>query len=177
MSRVGKMPVIVPSGVGVDIKGSLVTVKGSKGELTRGFTDRVSFVLEDDAVKVSRPNDTRESKALHGLSRSLLANMVEGVSQGFKKELEIKGVGYRAILKGKNMELQVGFQPHRHRRGARRHHLRSAGADTDHRVGHRQGESGTGGCRHSQSPSPRALQRQGDSLCRRACPAQGREGR
>ena len=91
MSRVGKMPVILPSGVGVDIKGSLVTVKGSKGELTREFTDRVSFVLEDDAVKVSRPDDTRESKALHGLSRSLLANMVEGVSQGFKKELEIKG--------------------------------------------------------------------------------------
>ena len=109
MSRVGKMPVIVPSGVGVDIKGSLVTVKGSKGELSREFTDRVSFEVEDGVVKVTRPDDTRESKALHGLSRALLANMVEGVSDGFKKELEVQGVGYRATLKGKNMELQVGF--------------------------------------------------------------------
>ena len=103
------MPVIIPSGVGIDIKGSLVTVKGAKGELSREFTDRVSFEVEDGVVKVTRPDDTRESKALHGLSRSLLANMVEGVSEGFKKELEVQGVGYRAVLKGKNMELQVGF--------------------------------------------------------------------
>ena len=109
MSRVGKMPVIVPPGVGIDIKGSLVTVTGAKGELSRKFTDRVSFEVEDGVVKVTRPDDTRESKALHGLSRSLLANMVEGVSEGFKKELEVHGVGYRAALKGKNMELQVGF--------------------------------------------------------------------
>ena len=109
MSRVGQMPVIVPPGVGIDIKGSLVTVKGAKGELSREFTDRVSFDVEDGVVKVTRPDDTRESKALHGLSRALLANMVEGVSDGFKKELEVQGVGYRATLKGKNMELQVGF--------------------------------------------------------------------
>ena len=109
MSRVGKMPVIVPPGVGVDIHGSQVTVSGSKGELSREFTDRVSFEVEEGVIKVTRPDDTRESKALHGLSRALLANMVEGVSEGFKKELEVKGVGYRATLKGKSMELQVGF--------------------------------------------------------------------
>ncbi len=109
MSRVGNMPVTVPSGVDVDIKGSLVTVKGSKGELSRQFTDRVDFEVEDGVITVKRPDDSRESKALHGLSRTLLANMVEGVSEGFQKELEIRGVGYRAALKGKNIELQVGF--------------------------------------------------------------------
>ena len=109
MSRVGQMPITVPSGVDVDITGSLVTVKGTKGELSRQFTDRVDFEVADDVITVKRPDDSRESKALHGLSRALLANMVEGVSQGFQKQLEIHGVGYRATLKGKDIELQVGF--------------------------------------------------------------------
>lgn len=109
MSRVGQMPVILPTGVDVEIEGSSVTVKGSKGELSREFTDRVAFELEDDVITVTRPDDTRESKALHGLSRALLHNMVVGVSEGFTKQLEIQGVGYRAMLKGKDIELQVGF--------------------------------------------------------------------
>ena len=109
MSRIGKMPVTVPSGVDVKLDGIRVTVKGSKGELSREFTDRVSFSIDDGVITVGREDDTRESRALHGLSRALLANMVEGVSEGFTKILEIQGVGYRASLKGSNIELLVGF--------------------------------------------------------------------
>ncbi len=109
MSRIGKMPVTVPSGVDVDVKGARVVVKGSKGELSRDFHERISFEIEDGSVNVKRPDDTRESKALHGLSRALLANMVQGVSEGFSKTLEIQGVGYRATLKGTTIELLVGF--------------------------------------------------------------------
>jgi large subunit ribosomal protein L6 len=103
------MPVTLPSGVDVDIKGTHVTVKGSRGELSREFTDRVTFQMEDGVVTVEREDDTRESRALHGLSRALLANMVHGVSEGFSKVLEIQGVGYRATLKGEDVELLVGF--------------------------------------------------------------------
>ena len=109
MSRIGKMPVSVPSGVDVKVDGVQVTVKGSKGELSRQFTDRVSFSIEDGVVTVGREDDSHEARALHGLSRALLANMVEGVSEGFSKVLEIHGVGYRASLKGNNIELLVGF--------------------------------------------------------------------
>jgi large subunit ribosomal protein L6 len=103
------MPVTVPSGVDVKVDGAQVTVKGSKGELSREFTDRVSFTMDDGVITVAREDDTRESRALHGLSRALLANMVEGVSEGFSKVLEIQGVGYRASLKGSDIELLVGF--------------------------------------------------------------------
>ncbi len=109
MSRIGKMPVTVPSGVDVEVDGTHVTVKGSKGELSREFTDRVSFTLDDGVINVGRGDDTRESRALHGLSRALLANMVEGVSEGFSKVLEIQGVGYRTSLQGSDIELLVGF--------------------------------------------------------------------
>lgn len=109
MSRIGKMPVDMPSGVDVKVDGSQVTVKGSKGELSRQFNDRVSFSVEDGVITVIREDDTRESRALHGLSRALLANMVHGVSEGFTKVLEIQGVGYRASLKGSDIELLVGF--------------------------------------------------------------------
>lgn len=109
MSRVGSMPVAIPSGVEVKVDGSQVVVKGSKGELTRRFHERIAFDLEEDVVNVTRPDDTRESRALHGLSRALLHNMVQGVSEGFSRELEIQGVGYRAALKGSDLELQVGF--------------------------------------------------------------------
>ncbi len=109
MSRIGNKPVEVPQGVDVKIDGSVVRVKGSKGELERTFHERIAFDLEDGAVKVTRPDDGRESRALHGLSRALLANMVAGVSDGFRKELEVHGVGYRASLKGGDIELLVGF--------------------------------------------------------------------
>ncbi len=109
MSRIGKMPVTVPSGVDVKVDGLQVTVKGSRGQLSREFNDRVNFQIENGVVTVARQDDTRESKAIHGLSRALLANMVEGVSEGFTKVLEIQGVGYRASLKGSDIELLVGF--------------------------------------------------------------------
>jgi large subunit ribosomal protein L6 len=109
MSRIGLKPVPVPSGVEVSIDDHRVTVKGSKGELTREFHENISFELSDGEVVVSRADDTRESRALHGLSRALLNNMVVGVTEGFSANLEIQGVGYRAAMKGSNLELQVGF--------------------------------------------------------------------
>jgi len=109
MSRIGKKPVELPDGVDVVIDGTDVTVKGSKGELARTFHERIGFDRDDGVIVLTRPDDSRESRALHGLSRALLKNMVVGVSEGFTKELEIHGVGYRATLKGKDIELQVGF--------------------------------------------------------------------
>jgi large subunit ribosomal protein L6 len=109
MSRVGKAPITLPSGVSVDIDGQKVKVKGPKGELLREFHERVSITEDDGVLTVSRSNDERQSRALHGLSRALLANMVIGVSEGYKKELSIVGVGYRAALNGNSIDLQLGF--------------------------------------------------------------------
>jgi large subunit ribosomal protein L6 len=109
MSRVGNKPVDLPAGVDVQVDGSSVKVKGAKGELERVFHERIAFDVSDDVVTVTRPDDSRESRALHGLSRALLNNMVVGVSTGLVKELEIHGVGYRAALKGRDVELLVGF--------------------------------------------------------------------
>lgn len=109
MSRIGKQPIPVPSGVEVKIDGSTVTCKGPKGELSRTFTDILTIVVEDGAVVVTRPDDSREAKSMHGLTRTLIANMVTGVSEGFFKNLEIVGVGYRAQLKGSDLELALGF--------------------------------------------------------------------
>jgi large subunit ribosomal protein L6 len=109
MSRIGKLPVPVPSGVDIKVDGQTVTVKGSKGELTRTFSDRVEVKVEDGRAVVSRVDDDRQSKALHGLTRALINNMVIGVSEGYQKSLSIVGVGYRAAPAGKGIELQVGF--------------------------------------------------------------------
>jgi large subunit ribosomal protein L6 len=109
MSRVGNAPVIVPDGVTVAVDGATVTVTGPKGTLERTFSDKVSFEVGDGVVTVSRVDEERESKALHGLSRALLDNMVVGVSTGYRKELQTVGVGYRASLQGSTLELLVGF--------------------------------------------------------------------
>ncbi|SHF10157.1 LSU ribosomal protein L6P [Seinonella peptonophila] len=109
MSRIGKKPIAVPSGVEVKINGSHVAVKGPKGELSRDFYSELSIVLEDGQVLVQRKSDQRMQRALHGTTRSLISNMVEGVSQGFTKELEVKGVGYRVQQKGKGITLNVGY--------------------------------------------------------------------
>ncbi|MGQ0848467.1 MAG: 50S ribosomal protein L6 [Actinomycetota bacterium] len=109
MSRVGKKPIILPDGVDVKVEGPRVTVKGAKGVLERTFPERLGVSLEDGILSVSRPDDSRQTRALHGLSRALLANMVQGVSAGFSRELAIVGVGYRAVLKGPELELQLGF--------------------------------------------------------------------
>ena len=110
MSRVGIKPIPVPSGVEITIgKQNDVKVKGPKGELTSTFSPRMRIAQEDGSLSVSRPNDERDNKALHGLTRSLLNNMVVGVSDGYTKNLEIHGVGYRASMSGKNLVLNVGY--------------------------------------------------------------------
>ena len=109
MSRIGKMPVAIPAGVEVTIDGTTVTVKGPKGELTRSFPSIMTIRQEGAEVIVERPDDSREARSYHGLVRTLIANMVEGVSNGFSKKLQLVGVGYRASLKGKDLELQLGY--------------------------------------------------------------------
>ena len=109
MSRIGNNPIDVPSGVEVSVSGSAVTVKGPKGTLDLTFDDRITVAVDDAVVTVGRINDERDSKALHGLSRALIANMIEGVANGYSKELQAVGVGYRAALKGRDLELQLGF--------------------------------------------------------------------
>lgn len=109
MSRVGKLPIPVPPGVEVTISGSDVKVKGPRGELSRTLHRDMSVRLEDDELIVERPTDHRLHRSLHGLTRALLANMVHGVHEGFRKELEIQGVGYRAQLEGDKLILSVGY--------------------------------------------------------------------
>ncbi len=109
MSRIGKQPIPVPSGVEVKIDGSTLVVKGPKGELTQTFSDVISITLDDGVINVTRPDESRTARSLHGLTRTLVANMVTGVSEGYAKNLEIVGVGYRAAMKGSDIELQLGF--------------------------------------------------------------------
>lgn len=109
MSRVGKKPITIPNGVEVTIDGNTVTVKGPKGTLTRQIHPDMTVKKEDNVIKVERPSDDRFHRALHGTTRSIIANMVEGVSNGFSKTLELVGVGYRAQKKGKAVVLNVGY--------------------------------------------------------------------
>lgn len=110
MSRIGKAPIAVPGGVDISITGQTIVVKGPKGELSRELSDLVSISADGDTLQVERVDDSREARAMHGLMRSLVANMVTGVTEGFRKELDIVGVGYRAAAKGSNaLELALGF--------------------------------------------------------------------
>jgi large subunit ribosomal protein L6 len=109
MSRIGRLPIPVPSGVDVTIVGSTVTVKGPKGSLSHSVVDPIKVAKEDGELKVSRPDDDRDSRARHGLTRTLLNNMVVGVTQGYSKQMEIVGVGYRVTAKGKDLEFALGY--------------------------------------------------------------------
>ncbi len=109
MSRIGKKPIVVPAGVTVTVDGHTVTVKGPKGTLTKEFNKNLTIALEDGHVVVTRPDDSIEMRALHGTTRALIHNMVVGVSEGFKKVLNLVGVGYRAAVKGKGLELALGY--------------------------------------------------------------------
>jgi large subunit ribosomal protein L6 len=109
MSRIGKLPIEIPAGVDVQVGPGLVTVKGPKGELRQIVSRDLSFEREDSRLVVKRPTDRGEHRALHGLTRSLVFNMVQGVTEGFEKRLEIQGVGYRAQLRGKTLELALGY--------------------------------------------------------------------
>lgn len=109
MSRVGRMPIDIPAGVTATLDGQVITVKGPKGELTRTLHPDMKVTVQDNVITVERPNDEKNNRTLHGLTRALIANMVKGVTEGFKKELEIVGVGYRAQMKGKKLALTLGF--------------------------------------------------------------------
>lgn len=109
MSRIGKAPVMIPSGVTVDIKDAIVTVKGPKGELTQELNGGISAKIDDGQVVFDRPDESKPSKSLHGLYRSLIFNMVEGVSEGYTIKQELVGVGYRAKVTGQQLELSLGF--------------------------------------------------------------------
>ncbi|MED1205646.1 50S ribosomal protein L6 [Heyndrickxia acidicola] len=109
MSRVGKKPIEIPSGVTVTLDGNTVTVKGAKGELTRSFNPDITISVEENIINISRPSEAKAHRALHGTTRALLANMVEGVSNGYQKSLELIGVGYRAQKQGAKLVLNVGY--------------------------------------------------------------------
>lgn len=109
MSRIGRKPVVIPAGTTVSLDGNNVTVKGPKGTLNSTIHPLMNVAIEGNEVVVTRPNDAKEARSLHGLSRTIIANMVEGVTDGFKKELEIQGVGYRAAKQGTNLVLNIGY--------------------------------------------------------------------
>lgn len=109
MSRIGRMPIEIPAGVEVKINGTEVTVKGPKGELKDSFHKDIKIELDGNTVVVTRPSDVKEHRALHGLTRTLVANMVEGVANGYTKELEVQGVGYRVAKQGKDLVMNLGF--------------------------------------------------------------------
>ena len=109
MSRIGRNPIAVPAGVEVKVDGSTVTVKGPKGTLTRTVHSNMKVELDGAVVTVSRPDDSNLNKSLHGLTRTLIANMIEGVEKGYKKELEVNGVGYRVSVQGKDLVLNIGY--------------------------------------------------------------------
>jgi large subunit ribosomal protein L6 len=109
MSRIGRLPITVPAGVEVKVDGNVVSVKGTKGELTHAVASPIQVALDESTLTVSRPNDERESRSLHGLTRTLINNMIVGVTEGYKKNLEIVGTGYRVQAKGSDLEFALGY--------------------------------------------------------------------
>ncbi len=109
MSRIGRMPIEIPAGVDVKVNGTEVTVKGPKGELKESFHQDITIAVEGNVINVTRPTDNKEHRALHGLTRTLVANMVEGVTKGFTKELDVQGVGYRVAKQGKDLVMNLGY--------------------------------------------------------------------
>jgi large subunit ribosomal protein L6 len=109
VSRIGRLPVVIPSGVKVDVNGSNIHVKGPKGELQRTFSNLIGIAMENNQLVITRKSDEPAERALHGTTRAVLANMVNGVSKGFEVVLEVDGVGYRAEMEGKNLALHVGY--------------------------------------------------------------------
>ena len=109
MSRIGRAPITIPAGVEVKVDGSTVTAKGPKGTLTKTMHSNMTIAMEGNVITVTRPNDQKENRSLHGLTRTLIANMIEGVTNGYKKELEINGIGYRAEKKGSDLVMKIGY--------------------------------------------------------------------
>ena len=109
MSRIGRKPINIPAGVDVTINGNVVTVKGAKATLSQEIHPNITVTKEDNVILVTRPNDDKENRSLHGLSRTLINNMVVGVTEGYKKELDVNGVGYRVAKQGKDLVMNLGF--------------------------------------------------------------------
>ena len=110
MSRIGRMPISLPSNVEVTVgEGNVVTVKGPKGTLTQKVSEKMTLTREENTLLVTRPNDEKENRALHGLTRTLINNMVVGVTEGYKKELDVNGVGYRVAKEGKKLNMNIGY--------------------------------------------------------------------
>ena len=158
MSRIGKMPVAIPAGVEVTVaEGNLVTVKGPKGTLTQQLEPSMTIKQEGAEVLVSRPDDGKESRALHGLTRALLHNMVVGVTDGYKKTLEVNGVGYRAAKEGNKLVLNIGYSPHCGGPRDRRHHHRGPPAQPGRYRRLRQAEGRPVCCGSPREASSRAV--------------------
>ena len=177
MSRIGRLPITVPSGVDVTIDGRTVTVKGPKGTLTRELHPDITVAREDDRLVVTRPTEQKTHKQLHGLTRTLVNNMVVGVTDGYRKSLEITGVGYRAAKVGEKLQLNLGYSHPIEIDAADRHQLRGREPDPPRGPRDRQGAR-----RPDRRPGPldaqaRAVQGQGRPLRGRAHPPQGRQGR
>ena len=112
MSRIGRKPINIPAGVEASLNDGVITVKGSKGTLTQKIHPNISVEIDGNIINVTRPNDDKENRSLHGLTRTLIANMIEGVSKGYTKELEVNGVGYRVQKQGKNLVMNLGYSHH-----------------------------------------------------------------
>ena len=176
MSRIGRQPVPVGQGVNVRIDGKVVTVKGPKGQLRREFSSEVTIEQRDGTLVVARQDDEPRHRALHGLSRSLLANMVEGVSNGFTRVLEVQGVGYRVAASANGTYHVARLFPRRRSfRSPRNNLFRGRNKPGPHR-GNRQRTGGPGGGEHSRHPQTGALQGQRHSLPGRECAPQGWKG-
>ena len=177
MSRIGKAPIEIPGGVDVRVDPGNVTVKGPRGELSQRVSTDMRIVLEDGVLRVERPSDEREHRSLHGLTRTLIANMIEGVTNGYEKRLEIVGVGYRAALKGQDLELAVGYS-HPVNFSAPTGIEFDVPAPTRITVrGNDKQQVGRGRREDPQGPQARAVQGQGHPLRGRVRPEEGRQGR
>ena len=178
MSRIGKLPIAVPSGVDVAIDGQTVTVKGPKGALSHTVREPIAVAKADDGtLEVKRPNDERESRSLHGLSRTLINNMVVGVTDGYEKKLEIHGVGYRVVPKGPTqLEFSLGYSHQILFDAPDGVTFTVEGPTRFTVIGHRQAGGRRGRSQHPQAPQARAVQGQGHPVRRRADPPQGRKG-
>ena len=177
MSRIGKLPITVPAGVDVTIDGRTVAVKGPKGSLSHTVAAPIEIAKgEDGVLNVTRPNDERQNKALHGLSRTLVANMITGVTQGYVKKLEISGVGYRVPAKGSNLEFALGYS---HPITVEAPEGITFKVETPTQLlgrGHRQAEGRRGRGQHPQAAQARPVQGQGRQVRGRSHPPQGRKG-
>ena len=177
MSRIGKLPITVPAGVDVTIDGRTVQVKGPKGSLSHTVAAPIEVAKgEDGILNVTRPNDERQNKALHGLSRTLVANMITGVTTGYVKKLEISGVGYRVLAKGSNLEFSLGYSHSITVEAPEGITFKVENPDALLGRGHRQAEGRRGCGQHPQAAQARPVQGQGCQVRGRSHPPQGRKG-